>query len=321
MLDGIGKDAYTNDRTYIDRVKAGHYNVLTGEFTVDHEDGTTIKLNYKAIIGQVRMSKMGNLQMPSGEIKKGGGQERMYVYVRDPISNKILPKFFDFNSAPNIAAMISEIEEARPDAELIMGGVPLMLDAVGFSGFAGAGGRVASSLANEVRTEANTLGAAKDAQRAWRLVPKGPASSVRKYLDIYEEVAKDLPAATLGKQGEADCLFARIEARVVKGADGGGKVEVLYSLSDMSAQGPDAGKIKAAHRAMLVSAAEKAKLAGQREFKMVGKQVNHNGKAHFDKMAREIGIPNSGKETASAVGFKNYEVTLLVEKVLGSNTP
>jgi hypothetical protein len=321
MLDGIGKDAYANDRTYIDRVKGGHYNVLTGEFTVDHEDGTTIKLNYKAIIGQVRGSKVGNLQLPSGEIKKGGGSERMYVYVRDPISNKILPKFFDFNSAPNIAAMISEIEEARPDAELIMGAVPLMLEAVGFSGFAGAAGRAVSSTTGAVNREVSAVEGANNARRVWRLVPKGPAASVRKYLDIYDEVAKDLPSAMLGHKGEADCLYARVEAKIVKAAEGGGKVEVTYAISDMSALGTDAGKIKAAHRALLVSAAEKAKLAGQREFRMVGSQVNHNGRAHFDKLAREIGIPGSGKEAASGVGYKNYEVTLVVEKVLGSNTP
>lgn len=305
MLDGIGKDAYASDSTYIDRVKGGHYNVLTGEFTVDHEDGTTIKLNYKAIIGQVRMSK--------------GGGERMYVYVRDPVSNKILPKFFDLNSAPNIAAMISEIEEARPDAELIMGAVPLMLEAVGFSGFGGAAGRAAGSATREVNREVSSVEAANNARRTWRLVPKGPAASVRKYLDIYDEVAKNLPSSQLGHKGEADCLFARVEANLVKAAEGGGKVEVSYVISDMSALGADAGKIKAAHRAMLVSAAEKAKLAGQREFRMIGSQVNHNGRAHFDKLAREIGVANSGKESASAIGFKNYEVTLVVEKVLGSN--
>jgi hypothetical protein len=324
MLDGIGKDAYTENRSYIDRVKGGHYNVLTGEFTVDHEDGTTIKLNYKAIIGQVRGSKSGNLALPSGEVLKGGGRERMYVYTRDPISNKILPKFFDFNSAPNIAAMITEIEEARPDAELIMGAVPLMLEAVGFSGFAGATGRAVSSATREVNSEVSTLGAARQSQRAWRLVPKGPASSVRKYLEIYDEVAKDLPSAVIGKQGEVDCLAARVEAKIVKGADGGGKVEVLYHISDMSALGADAGKVKAAHRAMMVSAAEKAKLAGQREFRMVGKQVNQNGRAHFDKMARDIGVPFSGKAGQIAPGhpgFGDYEVTLVVEKVLGTNTP
>lgn len=321
MLDGIGKDAYASDRTYIDRVKGGHYNVLTGEFTVDHEDGTTIKLNYKAIIGQVRMSKIGNLQLPSGEIKKGGGGERMYVYVRDPIANKIMPKFFDFNSAPNIAAMISEIEDARPDAELIMGAVPLMLEAVSFSGFAGAAGRAVSNTTREVNREVSSVEAANNARRTWRLVPKGPAASVRKYLDIYDEVAKDLPSSQLGHKGESDCLYAGVQASLIKGADGGPKVEVIYSITDMSALGADAGKIKAAHRALLVSAAEKAKLAGLREFRMVGSQVNHNGRAHFDKLAREIGIANSGKETASGIGYKNYEVTLVVEKVLGSNIP
>jgi hypothetical protein len=324
MLDGIGKDVYKDDRTYIDRVKGGHYNVLTGEFSVDHEDGTNIKMNYKELVRQILASRMGNLQMPSGEILKGGGRERMYVYVRDPVSNKIMPKFFDLNSAPNIAAMILEIEEARPDAELIMGTVPLMLEAVGFSGFANAGARAVSGVTREVNEEVKSLGAIKQSQRAWRLVPKGPASAVRKYFEIYEEIAENLPSATLGKQGEADCLFARVEAKIVKGADGGGKVEVVYALSDMSALGPDAGKIKAAHRAMIVSAAEKAKLAGQREFRMVGKQVNANGRAHFDKMARDIGVPFSGKTGQAAPGhpgYGDYEVTLVVEKVLGTNTP
>lgn len=324
MLDGIGKDAYKDDRAYIDRVKGGHYNVLTGEFSVDHEDGTNIKMNYKELVRQILASKMGNLQMPSGEVLKGGGRERMYVYVRDPIANKIMPKFFDLNSAPNIAAMIMEIEEARPDAELIMGSVPLMLEAVGFSGFANAGARAISGVTREVNEEVKSLGAMKQSQRAWRLVPKGPASSVRKYLEIYDEVAKDLPAAQLGHKGEADCLFARVDAHLVKAPTGGAKIDVIYSVSDMSALGADAGKIKAAHRALLVSAAEKAKLAGLREFRMVGSQVNQNGRAHFDKLAREIGVPFSGKAGKAAPGhpgFGDYEVTLVVEKVLGTNTP
>jgi hypothetical protein len=72
---------------------------------------------------------------------------------------------------------------------------------------------------------------------------------------------------------------------------------------------------------MIVKAAEKAKLAGQREFRLVGKQSNANAIAHHDRLAQSIGIPGSGKSVPNPIGFADHEVTLIVEKVLGLNNP
>jgi hypothetical protein len=91
ILDGIGKEAYSGDPTYIDNVKAGHYDVFTGKFTVDHEDGSIIEIDYKTLVTQILQSQVSD-------------GNSVYVYVRSKLNGKIYPKHFDVNSVPNIAA-------------------------------------------------------------------------------------------------------------------------------------------------------------------------------------------------------------------------
>lgn len=316
MLDGIGAAAYSDDPAYIDRVKAGHYDVTTGKFTVDHEDGSTIELDYPTLVGQVLGKSFGNLKSPSGLDIKSSGSAKMYVYVRNSRNGKIYPKLFDLNSAPNIAAMIIETEEARVDAEMFVKTIPFMFDLVSFNGF----GKAAVSGLSRATKSGGAISEAELARaqrKLWRAVPKGSASGVRDYLKIVE----DLPTANIGKHGDSDLFTAAVRARQIPNAGGPPKFEVFYEVREMIALGPDAGTVKAAHRAMIVKTAEKAKLLGQREFKLVGKQSNANAIAHHERLAQSIGIPGSGKQVPNPIGYPDHEVTLLVEKVLGSNNP
>lgn len=301
ILDGVGRDAYSGDPAYIDNVKAGHYDVFTGKFTVDHEDGSTIEIDYKTLVTQILQGK-------------SSGGASMYVYVRNTRNGKIYPKFFDSNSVPNIAAMVMETEVARVDAELLVKTIPFMLDLVSFNGYGKAGLSGLSRATKGGGPSAAEMSRIK--RKVWKVVPKGSAAGVRDYLKLTE----DMPTAFIGKQGDLDVINAAVRAKPIPNPGGPLKFEFYYHVSDMSALGPDAGQVKAAHRALLVAAAERAKLAGQREFRMHGKMVNSNGRAHFDKMAQTIGVPGSGRDVVTGgPGFRDYEVTLLVEKVLGSN--
>jgi hypothetical protein len=298
MLDGIGAAVYRDDPAYIDKVKAGHYDVTTGRFTVDHEDGSTIELDYRGLVSQVT--------------GKSNGAVKMYVYIRNTRNGKIYPKFFDLNTTPNIAAMIIETEEARVDAEMFVQTVPFMFDLVSFSGFVKS---AAAGLGNAVK---KGLAPKADAPgKVWKAVPKGSSKAVLDYMQIIE----DLPTANIGRHGDADLFTAAVRAKPIPNPGGPPKVEIFYEVKEMIALGPDAGKVKAAHRAMIVKAAEKAKLAGQREFRLVGKQSNANAIAHHDRLAQSIGIPGSGKSVPNPIGFADHEVTLIVEKVLGLNNP
>jgi hypothetical protein len=84
------------------------------------------------------------------------------------------------------------------------------------------------------------------------------------------------------------------------------------------ALGPQAANVKATHRQMLKLAAQQARANGQTTFKMVGRQANQNFQRHADKLARDVGVPNSGKSLGTPP-LRDYEVTLDVSKVLSSN--
>lgn len=46
---------------------------------------------------------------------------------------------------------------------------------------------------------------------------------------------------------------------------------------------------------------------GHKEFKFLGTDANANFRAHADRLAQEVGIPNSGKVLpGSARGYNNY---------------
>ena len=95
--------------------------------------------------------------------------------------------------------------------------------------------------------------------------------------------------------------------------------QVVYRVDEMIAIGANAATVKAAHRSLIVAAAQEARRLGQKTFKMFGVQANPNARRHFDKLAREVGDPRSGKQLPSPIGHSNYEVTLSVDKVLATN--
>ncbi|HVF91059.1 MAG TPA: hypothetical protein VNH22_13400 [Blastocatellia bacterium] len=303
ILDGIGKDAYSGDPAYIDNVKAGHYDVFTGKFTVDHEDGSTIEIDYRTLVIQLMQSR-------------ASAANTIYVYVRNKQNGKIYPKIFDANSAPNITAMVMETEEARVDAELLVKTVPFMFDLISFNGFGKAGlGGLGRATKGGAPSPAEL---SRIRRKVWKVVPRGSAAGTRDFLKITE----DLPTANIGRPGDPDLLVSAVRAKQVSKAGEAPKFEIYYQVTDMSALGADGGKVKAAHRSLIVAAAERAKLNGQKEFRLVGKQSNANAIAHHDKLAHSIGIPGSGRKVAAGgPGFPDHEVTLVVEKVLGSNTP
>jgi len=77
---------------------------------------------------------------------------------------------------------------------------------------------------------------------------------------------------------------------------------------------------RAAHREMIKRAAKKAQENGLKQFELRGIDANANFRGHADKLARDIGIPGSGKVLAgSASGFSSYEVTIDVAKALTSS--
>ena len=93
---------------------------------------------------------------------------------------------------------------------------------------------------------------------------------------------------------------------------------VIYRVDMIFLQGKGAGvaTARATHREMIRRAAQTAQSAGQKQFKMVGKQANPNFVRHADQLAKEIGVPGSGKTGMAGAGFPDYTVTLDVAKAL-----
>lgn len=282
LLDGVGPNAYRNDPKYIDRVTAGHYDVATGKFTVDHEDGSTVELDYDAIVKHI--------QQPNA------GGATMYVYYRNLQNYKIYPRLFDKNTAPNIVSMVLETEQARPSAEGLARLGRFLLELVKVRGSASAVGHVASKVP------------AQAAEATWKVVPKASARVVRQMVGI----AGNPPAARL-RLPTGDLLTSDILAD---------RTGVTYRVAEIIAYFAEKGTIRAAHRAMLTAAAQEARRLGHRTFKLLGKQANPNFRKHADKLARQVGVANSGKEVSQGIPgamFGDYEVTLRVDRVLSTN--
>ncbi len=110
---------YARDPSYVDHVTAGHYSLQSGEFRVDHRDGSSIELDFARI-----QRDMG----PSG------GAASIYVYYRNLADGKIYPRIFDRHTAPNITAMVEETAAAIPDAQLLQLAVEGIMRLVPVSG-------------------------------------------------------------------------------------------------------------------------------------------------------------------------------------------
>jgi hypothetical protein len=124
---------HLNDPNYIDHVVAGYYDVGTGQFVVTHADGSTIVLNYEQVLRDIQSppggaADGGALLPPGFKLPEGyeladntarttGG---VMAYRRDPESGKIYPSHFNATTAPNIVAMVKEVEKARGDAQLLL---------------------------------------------------------------------------------------------------------------------------------------------------------------------------------------------------------
>lgn len=171
LLEGMGPDLYKNHPSYIDRVKAGHYDVAADIFTVDHEDGSTIEIDYAAVLA--------NLQ------GKGSGTITVYVYYRNLQNYKIYPRIFDATTAPNIASMVREIEAALPGAKAM--------------------GKVRDFLLNLVQLRSDLP--AKKPGTAWAVKPAKSAAAVREFLGI----TGNRPVVQLGSMSSNDCLIAAVE--------------------------------------------------------------------------------------------------------------
>ncbi len=291
---------YSGFSNYIDNVVAAHYDVATGRLTLDHADGSTIELDYKKVLQDLQtlpspsveslppkvLSRLKQLE-ESGDFTWPTGKEGSYavggpiVYYRDRRTNKIYPHVFDAQSAPNIVAMVREIEAARGDAELLLQLGQLLLFVPILT--PGWGWRAPS--------------------KAGRVVPKGAPRAAKGFLGITGNVAR------IGQMGAEDCLISSVQTV--------GK-RVVYRVDAISAVGRGAGGIKAAHRAMIRTAAEEARAAGQTQFTMIGKQANANFRRHADGLARSVGVANSGRQVAGVAPLHDYEVTLDVAKVLAS---
>jgi hypothetical protein len=117
----------------------------------------------------------------------------------------------------------------------------------------------------------------------------------------------------IGKFGEPNSLFSRIETT-------GGRV--TYRVTGIVAKdGMDnaaAVSARAAHREMIVQAAETAKRLGQTEFTMVGEQAGPNFVNHANKLAKVLGPPDAVRIVPRGP-VPNCEVRLNVDAVLRDN--
>jgi hypothetical protein len=118
-------------------------------------------------------------------------------------------------------------------------------------------------------------------------------------------------AVTIGEYGGADALRGSINISSMD--DVSYNVQAINTTTEMGAP----SVAKAGHREMLRQATETAKKYGKKSFYLVGEQANPNFVRHADGLAKEIGVPSSGKSLGSGgAGYQNYRVELLVDKVL-----
>ncbi|MBC8167109.1 MAG: hypothetical protein H7Y20_14725 [Bryobacteraceae bacterium] len=217
------------------------------------------------------------------------GTTNMFVYYRNLQNNKIYPRIFNSRTTPNLASMVLETQAALPGAKAL-----------------GKIGRFLIELIIE-RGQRGPAGSPKSGGN-WRTRPTGSAGAVRKFLGI----SGNPPAARIGAQGDPDHLISGVQLV--------GK-QVVYRVDSISAIGKDAATVRAAHRAMLVSAAQTAQRLGLKEFTLLGKQSGPNFVRHADQLARAVGKSGSGKAATGGVGFPDYEVILHVSPILSTNAP
>lgn len=173
ILEGMGPDLYKTHPQYIDRVTAGHYDVASDVFTVDHEDGSTIELDYQSVLKNVQ--------------GKGSGIVTVYVYYRNLQNNKIYPRIFDASTTPNIASMVLETEQALPGAKAF--------------------GQIKDLILNLILMRSE-LGKKKPEGRVpWRVKPSGSAAAVRQSLGI----TGNRPFAQVGPLMGEDSLTSSVE--------------------------------------------------------------------------------------------------------------
>ncbi len=102
--------------------------------------------------------------------------------------------------------------------------------------------------------------------------------------------------------------------------------QVVYNVKSIVMKGgrtateeADIQTARLAHREMIRRAAQAARKRGQKEFVMKGDYANANFEAHANKLAQEVGVPNSGRRFPTGPdAYPHYQVTLDVAKVLAT---
>jgi len=97
---------YPSDPSYIDRLRSARYDLRTSKLTVEHCDGSWIELD------PARIQRDMN--------RPGVGSMTLEAHARSAVDGKIYPRWFDRISAPNIAAIASEIARAVRESESLL---------------------------------------------------------------------------------------------------------------------------------------------------------------------------------------------------------
>lgn len=168
-----------------------------------------------------------------------------------------------------------------------------------------------------IRTLMRRRAAKALAQSGKRELTSGSGIATEIAAVVARVIRGDPPTVSLGRFGEPASLFASVVTRDNK---------VIYQVTAIILRGGgDEAAValaRGAHREMIKRAAQQAQKLGQKQFKMVGKQANKNFREHADNLAKDIGVPRSGKDLGRSGGkeaYSDYEVTLDVGKVLSSN--
>ncbi len=110
MLYGVGPDAYADDPTYIDNVKVGHLDLISGKFTVEPADGgAEVEIDLNVFWAAQRTPSSASSATPT---------VTMYTYYRDLRTGRIYPNLMDKVSTPNLAAMAADAAAQAQDAIL-----------------------------------------------------------------------------------------------------------------------------------------------------------------------------------------------------------
>jgi hypothetical protein len=126
------------------------------------------------------------------------------------------------------------------------------------------------------------------------------------------------PGVNIGPYMEPGCLRAYLVIRKNEGVVYCVHAIILKHASN-AAQEEAIALARLAHREMIVRAAQEAGRMGLREFVFRGEYASPDFHLHADKLARDVGVPGSGRTiSVTKDAFPRYEVTLDVAKVLGS---